>query len=146
MRSYTTFLRSYGWQKSWIHTQVSLCWPELALEAAPSSLQAPLPPNKLHQRIHKCTHTHCPENWGAKPQVAGLTCAGALHGRSEPGLPSCSLCRTQRSCPGSPAPPRTADTGRGHCPARSAAWSPAAPPAACGTGHRVRGDVLPVLN
>ena len=53
-------------------------------------------------------------------------------------LPSCSLCRTRRSCRGSPAPPRRADTGRGHSPSHCASWSPAAPPAACGTGHGVR--------
>lgn len=50
------------------------------------------------------------------------------------------------SCPGSPAPPHRADTGRGHSPSRCASWSPAAPPAACSTGYSIRWDVLPVSN
>lgn len=98
-----------------------------------------------HVLTHVCTNT--PALPGARMQShrAGgeLVQAGwpKWQGQSR-ALPSCSLCRTPTSFPGSPAPLHRADTGRGHSPSRCAAWSPAAPPAACSAGHRVRWNHL----
>jgi hypothetical protein len=123
-------------------------WPEIALEGKPVNLHALILLSKKQKISCVCTnthatctyrHTHTSGSQDAKPWSHRASPGwGAAMAGPEQALPFGSLCRTPTSCPGSPAPPHKAGTARGRSPARSASWSPVAPPASCSTGHRIK--------